>query len=157
MQSSIREMTRAGIIAALYVALCLVFNATSFGVIQFRPAEALTLLPILFPEAIPGIFIGVLIANLFGGVGLVDIIFGSLISLVAAYLTWTWRYNLLAYLSPIVLNAFLVSLYLHVFFNTPYWYMVLSIGISQSIVVVLLGVPLITYIRKRTSLTENDR
>ncbi|NLB18379.1 MAG: QueT transporter family protein [Syntrophomonadaceae bacterium] len=150
-------MTRAGIIAALYVALCLVFNATSFGVIQFRPAEALTMLPILFPEAIPGIFIGVLIANLFGGVGLVDIIFGSLISLVAAYLTWTWRYNLLAYLSPIVLNAFLVSLYLHVFFNTPYWYMVLSIGISQSIVVVLLGVPLITYIRKRTSLTENDR
>ncbi|NLV17149.1 MAG: QueT transporter family protein [Syntrophomonadaceae bacterium] len=154
MQSSIQKMTRAGIIAALYVALCLVFNATSFGVIQFRPAEAFTLLPILFPEAIPGIFIGVLIANLFGGVGLVDIIFGSLISLLAAYLTWIWRHSFLAYLSPIVLNAFLVSLYLHAFFNTPYWYMVLSIGISQSLVIVLLGVPLITYIRKKASIPK---
>lgn len=149
MQPSIQKLTRAGLIAALYAALCLVFNATSFGIIQFRPAEALTVLPILFPEAIGGIFVGVLLANMVGGVGLVDIIFGSLISLVAAYLTWYLRKSILAYLPPIVLNAFLVSLYLHSFFNYPYWISVLSIGISQTAVVLLIGYPMITYLRKR--------
>ncbi len=149
MNPSTQKLTRAGLIAALYVALCLVFNATSFGVIQFRPAEALTVLPILFFEAGPGIFIGVLLANIFGGVGLVDIIFGSLISLAAAYLTWYWRRSFLAYLSPILLNSFLVSYYLHSFFETPYWYTVLSIGISETVVVMLIGMPLISYLKKR--------
>lgn len=149
MQPSIQKLTRAGLIAALYTSLCLVFNATSFGVIQFRPAEALTVLPILFPEAIGGIFVGVLLSNMFGGVGMVDIVFGSLISLVAACLTWYLRRSLLAYLPPIILNAFLVSLYLHSFFKYPYWLSVLSIGASQTLVVVLLGYPLISYLKKR--------
>jgi uncharacterized membrane protein len=149
MQPSIQKLTRAGLIAALYVALCLVFNATSFGIIQFRPAEALTVLPILFPESIAGIFVGVLLANVVGGVGLVDIIFGPLISLAAAYLTWYLRHSILAYLPPIILNAFLVSLYLHSFFNYPYWLSVASIGISQTAVILLIGYPLITYLRKR--------
>ncbi len=149
MQPSIQKITRAGLIAALYTALCLFFNATSFGVIQFRPAEALTVLPILFPEAIGGIFVGVLLANMLGGVGLVDIIFGSLISLVAAYLTWYLRKSKLAYLPPIILNAFLVSLYLHSFFKYPYWISVLSIGISQTVVILLIGYPIISYLKKR--------
>ncbi len=160
MQPSVKRLTRAGVIAALYVSLCLVFNATSFGVIgfiQFRPAEALTVLPILFPEAIGGVFIGVLLANIFGGLGLVDIIFGSMISLVAAYLTWLCRRSFIAYLSPIVLNALLVSLYLHEFFETPYWYMVMSIGLSQSIVILLIGFPLIKYLRRKMQNGQLDR
>lgn len=149
MQSPIQKLTRAGLIAALYVALCLIFNATSFGIIQFRPAEALTVLPILFPEAVGGIFVGVLLANLMGGLGLVDIMFGSLTSLAAAYLTWFLRHSMLAYLPPIILNAFLVSLYLHSFFHYPYWLSFLSIGISQTVVILLIGYPLITYLKKK--------
>ena len=148
MQSSIQKLTRAGLIAALYVALCLVFKATSFGIIQFRPAEALAVLPILFPEAIGGVFVGVLLSNILGGLGLVDIILGSLISLAAAYLTWYLRHSILAYLSPIILNAFLVSLYLHALFNYPYWVSVVSIGISQTVVIFLIGYPLIRYLKK---------
>lgn len=149
MQSPTQKLTRAGLIAALYVALCLVFRATSFGIIQFRPAEALTVLPILFPEAIVGVFVGVLLSNILGSLGLVDIILGSLISLVAAYLTWRLRHSILAYLSPIILNAFLVSLYLHSLFNYPYWVSVVSIGISQTVVILLIGYPLIQYLKKR--------
>ncbi|NLW43638.1 MAG: QueT transporter family protein [Syntrophomonadaceae bacterium] len=149
MQSPIQKLTRAGLIAALYVALCLVFKATSFGIIQFRPAEALAVLPILYPEAIAGIFVGVLLSNILGGLGLVDIILGSLISLAAAYLTWYLRHSMLAYLPPIILNALLVSLYLHSLFNYPYWVSVLSIGISQTVVILLIGYPLINYLKKR--------
>lgn len=149
MQSPIQKLTRAGLIAALYVALCLIFKATSFGIIQFRPAEALTVLPILFPEAVGGIFVGVLLANLMGGLGLVDIMFGSLTSLAAAYLTWFLRHSMLAYLPPIILNAVLISLYLHSFFHYPYWLSVLSIGISQTVVILLIGYPLITYLKKK--------
>ncbi|MGI6488814.1 MAG: QueT transporter family protein [Syntrophomonadaceae bacterium] len=147
-QSRTTKIARAGLIAALYAVLCLIFTSTSFGVIQFRPAEALTVLPILFPEAIGGIFAGVIIANMFGGLGLIDIVFGSLISLVAAYLTWRFRHSFIAYLSPIILNAVFVSLYLHSFFRYPYWLSVVSIGISETAVVLLLGYPLISYLKK---------
>lgn len=68
-------------------------------------AEGLTVLPILYKEAIPGIFIGVLLANIFGGLGLADIVVGSLTSLVAAYLTYRFRRSFLAYLSPILLEC----------------------------------------------------
>lgn len=141
------SMARAGVIAALYLALTLVAHPISYGPVQLRVSEALTVLPILFPEAVPGLFIGVLFANLFGGLGLVDIIGGSLTTLLAAAVTYRYRDSIIAYLSPILFNAFLISLYLRVLFGLPYWFTVLSIGASQSIVVLGLGVPLVKVLR----------
>ncbi len=144
-----RKLVRAAIIAALYVVLVWLLAPVSFGPFQFRAAEALTLLPMLFPEAIPGLYIGVLLANTLGGLGLWDIFGGSLVTLLAAYITWRYRDKpLIAYLSPIVLNAFLISLYLHYVFTLPYWALVLSIGASEAVVVLALGVPLLKALRK---------
>ncbi|RKX27801.1 MAG: hypothetical protein DRP45_00130 [Candidatus Zixiibacteriota bacterium] len=84
---SIREIAQAGLIAAAYAVLCLVFAPISFAVYQVRVAEALTVLPFLTRAAIPGLFIGCLLANWFGGMGWQDIVFGSLITLIAAILT----------------------------------------------------------------------
>ncbi len=139
----LRGLLRAAIIAALYVILVWLLAPISFGPIQFRLAEALTLLPMIYAEAVPGLFVGVLLANLLGGLGLWDVFGGSLVTLLAAYITWRFRAKpVIAILSPIVLNAFLISLYLHYIFTLPYWAMVLSIGISEAVVVLLLGVPL---------------
>lgn len=143
-----KKIARAGVIAALYIVITFLLQAISFGPIQLRVAEALTVLPILYLEAVPGIFAGVLIANIFGGLGLVDIILGSLISLLAGFLTYLFRKSFLAYLSPVVLNGFLVSAYLHLLFDLPYWEVALSITISQAIVIFGLGYPLIRYLRK---------
>ncbi len=143
-----KKIARAGIIAALYIVITFLLQAISFGPIQLRVAEALTVLPILYFEAVPGIFAGVLIANIFGGLGLVDIGLGSLISLLAAFLTYLFRRNFLAYLSPIVLNGFLVSAYLHLLFDLPYWEVAISITISQAIVILGLGYPLIRYLKR---------
>jgi uncharacterized membrane protein len=114
-----------------------------------RISEALTLLPIIYPEAITGLFLGCLLANLLGPYGAVDIIFGSLITLSAAYLTYRFRSTIIAYLSPILLNAFFVSLYLYIFFRIPYWPTVLSIGFGQAIAVLALGVPLLRLLKAR--------
>lgn len=84
---SARELSAAGLIAALYTILSLIFLPISFGVYQVRIAEALTVLPFLTRAAIPGLYIGCLLANIFGGMGWLDIVFGPLITLVAAVLT----------------------------------------------------------------------
>lgn len=147
----VKLLVKAALIAAIYVILIYLFQPVSFwaGFFQFRVAEALTVLPILFPEAIPGLYIGVLLANIIGGLGLWDIFGGSLVTLVAAYVTYRYRSSWIAYASPIVFNAFLISLYLHAIFGLPYWFMVLSIGISQAVVVLALGIPLIRFLKKR--------
>lgn len=143
-----KDLARGALIAAIYTVICIALQPISYGAIQLRVAEGLTVLPILYKEAIPGIFIGVLLANIFGGLGLADIIIGSLTSLVAAYLTYRFRRSFLAYLSPILLNAVIISIYLHVLAKLPYWATVLSIGISQTIVIFALGYPLVRFLRK---------
>ena len=141
--------TRGGLIAALYIVLVFAFQFASFGPIQFRVAEALTLLPMVYPEAVLGIYVGTMLANILGGFGPWDIFGGSLISLLAAYITYRYRGSWVAYASPIVLNALLVSLYLRFIFEIPsYWLIVLSIGIGQSVVVLGAGIPLLRWVRK---------
>lgn len=143
------RLTRAGLIAAIYIVLVFVFQAISFGPIQFRVAEALTLLPMVYPEAIGGIFVGVLLSNILGGQGPWDVLGGSMASLLAAYLTYRYRGRFIGYASPIVLNALLVSLYLWYILELPaYWPLVLSIGIGQSVVIIALGIPLLRFVQR---------
>lgn len=142
------SLARAGLIAGLYVAITFLLAAISYGPIQVRVAEGLTLLPMLYPEAIPGLFLGVLLANMLGPYGAVDIVFGSLTTLIAAVVTYRFRFTPIAYLSPIVLNAFLVSLYLYAFFLIPYWPTVLTIGIGQAIAVLGAGIPILRLLQK---------
>ena len=147
-----KRLARAGIIAALYITLVFVFQAISFGPVQLRVAEALTLLPMVYPEAIGGLYVGALLANILGGQGPWDIFGGSFVTLLAAYLTYRYRGQIIGYASPIVLNAFLVSLYLWYILDLPaYWPLVLSIGAGQSAVVLILGIPLLRYVQKYQS------
>jgi uncharacterized membrane protein len=145
--NSRRHLTRGSLIAGVYVVITVFLAPLSFGPVQFRIAEALTVLPILFPEAVPALFIGVLISNIYGGLGIYDIVFGSLITLVAAWVTRRFRHGFFAYLSPIIFNGLFVSLYLYLLFAWPYWLTVLSISASEAVVVLGLGIPLIRYLR----------
>jgi uncharacterized membrane protein len=83
----LKDISLAGLIAAIYTVLTLALAPFSFGVYQVRIAEALTVTPCLSRAAVPGLFVGCLLANWFGGLGYQDIIFGSLITLVAAMAT----------------------------------------------------------------------
>jgi uncharacterized membrane protein len=158
-----RILTRGGVIAALYVILTVPLGQLGMGIplgpfiVQFRPAEALTILPILFPEAVPAVFIGVLLANLISQFGWIDVVFGSLITLVAALVTRRTRGSVIAWLSPIIFNAVFISVYVAWFIagewgTKAYWLAYIqnavSIGVSQALVVFGLGVPLVALIRK---------
>lgn len=148
MQEPAQRLVRIGLIAALYVAITYALQATSFFPAQFRLAEALTLLPMIFPEAVWGVGIGCFFANLLSPAGLIDVVLGSLTTLLAAYITYRFRWHVVGYLAPIVLNALIVSAYLRVLANLPYWITALSIAFSEAVVVLGLGYPLLWYLRR---------
>ena len=114
---SIKKLSVAGLIAALYAVISLVFLPYSFGIYQVRIAEALTVLPFLTSAAIPGLFVGCLLANIFGGMGWLDIVFGPLLTLLAAIATRYLyhlshrRYSLILSFIPLIL-LWVGSLYL---------------------------------------------
>lgn len=149
MRWSMQHVARAAVIAAVYVVLSYLLLPLSFGIVQFRAAEALTVLPILYPEAILGVYVGCLLSNIIGGLGLWDIFGGSAVTLLAALVTYFYRSSGIAYLSPIVLNGLLVSLYLSKIFGAPYWITAASIAVGEAGVVFLVGVPLVRYLRRR--------
>ena len=133
-------LTQGALIAALYLVLTLATSFMSFSVVQLRLAEALAALPALFPSAVAGVFLGCLLANLLNPqpLGLVDVLAGSGVSLLAAFLTWRlarpWRLRLasemrgetsvrpgrpgrilqqvIPLLPPLLLNALVVGSYL---------------------------------------------
>lgn len=162
-------IARAGLIAALYVVPFLFpfVREFSFKPGQLRISEAMCALAYLDPAAIPGLFIGCVIANVIGEVtgaafGLVDIIGGSLITLIAASLTYlvgkTFRRfrqvlsvyvgPLLGLLPPVVLNAFGVGAYVSWIGKYPYLPTVFLIGLGELVAIYLLGYPLIIYIMR---------
>ncbi len=154
MKYNAKQISIAGAIAAVYFVITITpgINAISYGLVQFRIAEALTVLPFIYPGAIGGVFVGCLLANLFGPVGIQDVVFGSLLTLIAAYLTFLLRKTgkpILAPIPPIVINAFGVSAYLHLFFKEPYWLFVISIAFGQAVVCYVLGYPLLKYLLRK--------
>lgn len=150
-----RSLVRGALTAALYAVLTYVFGRLSYGVplgpflIDIRPSEALTVLPIFFSEAVPGLFVGTLLANLLGGLGPWDIFGGSAVTLLAAWVTHRLAGRLGSYLSPVVLNGLIISLYLSAIFHLPYWPTVVSIALGEGLVVFALGWPLARLLQQR--------
>lgn len=149
---STKALCRAGVIAALYVALVYALMGLSSGAIQFRPSEALTLLPLLFPESVPALLVGCLLGNLTSPFGIWDILLGSCVTLLAAAATFAigkfikpkWAKVLLGGLPPVLLNAFILPLIWMLFGPLEYMYL-LQCGyliVSQAISVYLIGIPL---------------
>jgi uncharacterized membrane protein len=137
-------------IAAIYVALTFVMYEWSYTLIQFRVAEALTVLPFFIPAAVPGLFVGVLLANIISPYGLPDMIVGSAATLIAAILTLKCRKWWLAPLPPIVINGLLIGalLYFYAGLAEAYWIAALHVTIGQTVVLAVLGVPLMLWLRK---------
>ncbi|MFO7153751.1 MAG: QueT transporter family protein [Caldicoprobacter oshimai] len=141
---STRFIARAAVIAAVYTVLTMALQSISFGPIQFRIAEALTVLPFADAAAIPGVALGCLFANLGSPLGLVDILGGSSITLISAYLTYKAPNRYVALLPPIVLNAIGVPIYLAPAVGQPYWLVAVQVGMGQLVVIAVLGLPILS-------------
>lgn len=119
MHRRVRYLAEVGLFAAAYAALTVAFAPISYGLVQVRVSEMLTTLPYVFPSAIPGLFLGCVVANVYGGLGLYDIVFGSLATLVAAWLTARMPRPWLAPVPPVVVNAAVVGAVLHYVLRVP--------------------------------------
>ena len=147
---TVRDLVLSGIIAALYAALTLLLAPISFGAVQFRAADALTLLPMVSFASVPGLFLGCLLGNLLGGAPWQDILFGSLATLLAAILTRFFRKHWwLAAFMPVLLNGLIVGATLSVVLNLPFWLTVGTVALGEAAVCYMLGVPLINLLKKR--------
>ena len=145
-------IAQAAMIAAIYVVLTLIGASFSYGEVQVRISEALTILPAFTPAAIPGVFLGCLISNILGGCILPDIIFGSLATLIGAVFTWMLRNKskYLAPLPPIIANVLVVPFVLKYGYMVPLPipFMMLTIGIGEVISCGVLGLILYTALNR---------
>ena len=147
MKTNAKIITRASLVAGMYIVLTFVSNifGLASGAIQFRLSEALTLLPIIFPESVWGLFIGCLLSNLLTGCVIWDVIFGSLASLIAAFLTRKLKNKIfLASLCPVISNAVIVPFVLKYAYGLgdAWWYLSLTVGIGE-VAVCCLVAPLV--------------
>ena len=150
-----RRLTLAALIAAVYTAATLFLPIPQYGGMQFRVAEAMTLLPFLFPEAIPGLAVGCFLANLLGSPFVLDWIFGTLATLLAALWTRRMPNVYLAALPAVVCIAVIVGAEIAWFtvqdggaFWPAYGLNALTVGLGELAVCYLLGVPLARLMEK---------
>ncbi len=145
-------MIYGAVIAALYAVLTLALPWISYGPVQFRISEALTVLPMLAPCAIPGLTVGCVVANLVGGFGIYDIVIGSLATCIGAVGTRLLRKRpVLAMLSPVVSNALLVGsmLYFVVPDSPALLLNIATVGAGELVICLGLGLPLYHLLKKR--------
>ncbi|WP_298730374.1 QueT transporter family protein [uncultured Subdoligranulum sp.] len=166
-RAPVQGLVRCAAIAAVYVVLCLVLAPFSYGAVQVRVAEALCLLPVFGAEYIVGVTLGCFLANLFGST-ILDVIFGTLATLLACLVTYRLRnvrikgLAIPASLPPVLFNAVIVGIEITVFFtdftamSAPVWLLCLtngiSVGIGEIISCTVLGVALVRLIESNAAL-----
>ncbi len=146
-QNKVTFIAYGAIIAALYVVLTLPFASVAFGIVQFRFAEALTILPYFTPAAIPGLTIGCFLANLLGGGAALDVVFGTIATLIGACLSYALRrQKWMVCVPPILSNTIIIPWVLRFAYGAPETipYQMLTIGLSEIVAVGILGNILLT-------------
>lgn len=157
-----RQIAAAALVGALYTVLGYFGNifGLNFGSVQCRIAEALTVMPFLSPLSTWGLFIGCLITNILSPYGLPDLIFGSLATLLAGFLTSRCKNKWLAPLPPVLCNAVMVGGLLafqttgfSAAFMGAFLYNALTVGVGELIACYVLGIPLLTVLSRTNVLS----
>ncbi|MDR2770478.1 MAG: QueT transporter family protein [Clostridiales Family XIII bacterium] len=148
----LRFLVQAAVIGAAYAAVTMALAPLSYGPVQLRVSEALTVLPYFTPAAIPGLFVGCLVSNIISPYGIVDVVCGSLATLLAAALTFLLRQRrILAPLPPVVCNAVIIGAMLYFAYgvNASLLANMLWVGAGELIVCYGAGYPLLRVLEKR--------
>ncbi|MDR1134808.1 MAG: QueT transporter family protein [Clostridiales Family XIII bacterium] len=150
-------LVQAALIGAFYTAITYAMAPLSYGPMQVRVSEALTVLPYFTPAAIPGVFIGCVISNIISPYGLIDLVCGSLATLLAAVGTYALRGKReLAPLPPVLINALVIGAMLYYAYgvNASLWVNVLWVGCGQLIACYMVGYPLLRILEKQRDIFE---
>ena len=147
---STKKLMEAAIIGAIYAVLTIALAPISYGPLQMRVSEALTILPALTPAGVPGLFIGCLVANLMGPYGVVDVVCGSLATLVAAAMSYGLRTRpILVPLPPVIINGVVIGSMIHFVYGVPNLIACMGwVALGQMASCYLLGYPLMKILKK---------
>jgi uncharacterized membrane protein len=148
MYKKTRFIATSAIIAAIYCVVTVLLAPISYGPVQFRVSEILTVLPYFTPAAIPGLFIGCFISNFFSPNGFWDIIIGSLASLIAAFLSRKMPNKYLVPLPPVIVNGIFIGFLLNFEFKLPLIPTMLYVAAGEAAVCYILGLPFLFLLDK---------
>ena len=146
-----KYLAEAAVIAAIYALLTFVLAPISYGAVQVRISEALTVLPFFTPAAVPGLFVGCIAANIMSPYRLADLIFGSAASLIGAIGSYLLRKKpLLVPLAPVISNGIIVGAMLYYVYEVPLPLIVqmLYVALGEVVACYAIGYPLMKYLNK---------
>lgn len=152
-----KYLLQAAIIASAYTVLTIVLAPFSYGIMQVRVSEALTILPYFTPAAIPGLFVGCLVSNMISPYGVLDMVLGSLATLIAAISSYFLRKRaILVPLPPVVFNGIFIGgmLYFAYGIPMPLYACMLWVALGQLIACYGIGYPLLQYLKKYKKIFE---
>lgn len=150
-------LIQAGIIAAVYAVLTVALMPLSYGVMQVRVSEALTILPFFTPAAIPGLFVGCIVSNLMSPYGIVDLILGSSATLIAAIGSYFLRKRpILVPLPPVLANGIIIGGMLYYVYGVPISLLgcISWVALGELIACYGIGYPLLRYLKKYKNIFE---
>lgn len=153
---SVKSMVIQSMVAAIYAVITWAIPSLSYGPIQFRISEVMTLLAFFNPQYIIGLTVGCALSNIFSSLGMIDIIVGTFASFLAAFVMSKikniWIASLMPALSAIIIGAEIVFVSLE---PISYYVITTQIAISEFIIVTLVGVPLFKILSKNKKFKEN--
>lgn len=147
-----QDLTRLALVAALYAALTIALSWLSFGQIQFRIAEILTLLCFYRKDYSIALILGCFIANCFSPMALMDMAFGTLATAIAVIPMFYMKNIWIASLLPVISNAIVISIELLVAYNEPVWLSILTVGAGELVVITIVGCPLFRFVLQKNKI-----
>ena len=157
MTNKSKKIAAVGLVAASYAVITIVFGAISYGPVQFRISEMLMFLPLFGTEYILGLTMGCFIANIAGGLGLVDMVFGTLATLISCILVYytpklikNKKLSLfVASLWPTIVNVLIIGWELYKFFGLPFGLSALQVGFGEFVVITIVGLPVFKMVNNK--------
>lgn len=149
---STKKLVTAAVIASVYAVVTIAIAPFSYGLMQIRISEALTILPMFTSAAIPGLFVGCLLANIISPIGIVDMLLGSLATLLAAYGSYKLKnHKWLVPLPPILVNGLVIGWMLYYVYGVDVSLLACMLWVAggEAIACYGLGMPLIIALNKR--------
>lgn len=152
--NNLKWIVRNAIIAALYAALTIALAPISYGGIQFRFAELLVLLALYNPRYGFGLVLGCFVANCFSDFGVIDMVFGTMATLIAILPMLKVKNKYIASLFPVLSNAIIVGLELYFMIGLPFWIGALQVALGEFVCVSIIGIAVFNAIEKNEALVE---
>ena len=147
-----KKMAMIGATAAIYAVLTVAMAPISYGAVQLRLSEVMTLLAFVDPVFNPGLVLGNFIANLFSPFGLPDVVFGTLATFIAVFMMSKMKSMLIASFWPTIANGLIIGLELAIFTGAPFVSTALYVALGEFLVVTVLGYPVFKVVMRNKTI-----